>query len=105
MGGFQGQATDFDIHAREIIRLRAKLNEILAHHTKAPLSKLEQDTERDYFMSADEACEYGIIDKVLASHAAIDERSEEHTSELQSRTYLVCRLLLEKKKFDRLQTI
>ncbi len=74
MGGFQGQATDIDIHAREIIRLRAKLNEILAHHTGAPLSKLEQDTERDYFMSADEAREYGIIDKVLASRAAIDEK-------------------------------
>ncbi len=76
MGGFQGQATDIDIHAREIIRLRAKLNEILAHHTKAPLSKLEQDTERDYFMSADEACEYGIIDKVLASRAAIEEKDK-----------------------------
>lgn len=74
MGGFQGQATDIDIHAKEIIRLRAKLNEILAHHTGAPLAKLEQDTERDYFMSAEEAKEYGIIDKVLATRTDVEKK-------------------------------
>ncbi len=74
MGGFQGQATDIDIHAKEIIRLRAKLNEILAHHTGAPLAKLEQDTERDYFMSAEEAREYGIIDKVLATRTDAEKK-------------------------------
>ncbi len=74
MGGFQGQATDIDIHAKEIIRLRAKLNEILAYHTGAPLAKLEQDTERDYFMSAEEAKQYGIIDKVLATRADVEKK-------------------------------
>ena len=74
MGGFQGQATDIDIHAKEIIRLRAKLNEILAYHTGAPLAKLEQDTERDYFMSAEEAKEYGIIDKVLTIRTDVEKK-------------------------------
>ncbi len=67
MGGFQGQATDIDIQAKEIIRLRGELNGILAHHTGQTLEKVEQDTERDYFMSGDEACAYGLIDQVLAS--------------------------------------
>jgi ATP-dependent Clp protease protease subunit len=65
MGGFQGQATDIDIQAREILRLREDLNNILAKHTKQAIKKIQQDTERDYFMSGDEAREYGIIDEVV----------------------------------------
>ncbi|MDD3619197.1 MAG: ATP-dependent Clp endopeptidase proteolytic subunit ClpP [Desulfobulbaceae bacterium] len=67
MGGFQGQATDIDIHAREILRLRADLNRILAKHTGKPLKKVQADTERDFFMNAEEACKYGIVDRVLVS--------------------------------------
>ena len=67
MGGFQGQATDVDIHAREILRMREDLNKILARHTGKTLKKVQGDTERDNFMSPAQACEYGIIDKVLSS--------------------------------------
>jgi len=67
MGGFQGQATDIAIQAKEIIRLRGELNGILASHTGQTLEKVEQDTERDYFMSGEEACAYGLIDQVLQS--------------------------------------
>jgi ATP-dependent Clp protease protease subunit len=62
---FQGQATDIEIHAKEIIDTRNRLDEILAHHTKKDLEKVASDTERDYFMSAEEAKEYGIIDRVI----------------------------------------
>ena len=65
LGGFQGQATDIEIHAKEILRLKRYLNEKLAEFTGNPLEKVEQDTERDFFMSAYEAKEYGLIDKVL----------------------------------------
>lgn len=65
LGGVQGQATDIDIHAREILRTRQALNELLAKHTGQPLERIERDTERDFFMSADEALEYGIIDEVI----------------------------------------
>jgi len=65
MGGVQGQATDIEIHAKEILRLKAELNRILAENTGQPIEKIEQDTERDFFMSAEEAKEYGLIDKVL----------------------------------------
>jgi ATP-dependent Clp protease protease subunit len=65
LGGFQGQATDIEIHAREILRMKKLLNEYLAKHTGQPLEKIEQDTERDYFMSAYEAKDYGLIDKVI----------------------------------------
>jgi ATP-dependent Clp protease protease subunit len=65
MGGFQGQATDIDIQAREILRLKAKLNDMLAKHTRQPLERIEKDTDRDYFMGAGEAKEYGIIDEVI----------------------------------------
>ena len=65
MGGFQGQATDIDIHAKEILRLREDLNKILSKHTSHTIKKISADTERDNFMSADEAKKYGIIDKVL----------------------------------------
>lgn len=64
MGGAQGQATDIEIHAKEILRMRMFLNEILSHHTGQPLERIAQDTERDYFLSAQEAKEYGIIDEV-----------------------------------------
>ncbi len=75
MGGFQGQATDIDIQAREIIRLKAKLSEILASHTGADLEKVRHDTERDYFMSASEAVEYGLIDKILSSRSEMKTAS------------------------------
>ena len=67
LGGAQGQATDIEIHAREILRLRGVLNGILAERTGQPLDKIERDTERDYFMSADEAAAYGLVDKVIAT--------------------------------------
>jgi ATP-dependent Clp protease, protease subunit len=66
LAGFQGQATDIDIHAREILRTRDKLNELLVKHTGQPIDRIKNDTERDYFMSAMEAKEYGIIDEVIA---------------------------------------
>lgn len=72
MGGFQGQATDIAIQAKEIIRLRGELNGILASHTGQTLEKVEQDTERDYFMSGEEACAYGLIDQVLASRKELE---------------------------------
>ncbi len=65
LGGFQGQATDIDIHAREILRTRDNLNELLARHTEQPLERIRHDTERDYFMGPGEAKEYGIIDDVI----------------------------------------
>src|SRR5947207_9281539 len=67
-GGFQGQATDSEIHAREIIDVRKRLDEIIAKHTGQPLEKVAKDTERDYFMSAEEAKEYNIIDQVIEHH-------------------------------------
>ena len=73
MGGFQGQATDIDIQAREILRLKNDLNTQLAHHTKQPLEKIANDTERDYFMSAEEARVYGIVDKVLSNREELSE--------------------------------
>jgi ATP-dependent Clp protease protease subunit len=65
LGGFQGQATDIDIHAREILLIREKLNHILASHTGQPLEKIQQDTERDNFMGAEAARAYGLIDEIL----------------------------------------
>nr|WP_320013212.1 ATP-dependent Clp endopeptidase proteolytic subunit ClpP [uncultured Desulfobulbus sp.] len=67
LGGFQGQATDIDIHAKEILRTRNDLNTILAKHTGKSMKKIQADTERDNFMGAVEACEYGLVDKVLSS--------------------------------------
>jgi len=64
-GGYEGTATDIDIHAKEILRLKARLNEILAKHTGKDLAVIERDTERDFFMSAEEAVAYGLIDEVL----------------------------------------
>jgi ATP-dependent Clp protease protease subunit len=65
IGGLSGQATDIDIHAREILRIRASLNEIMARHTGQPLEKIERDVERDFWMSAQQAREYGIIDEII----------------------------------------
>ena len=67
LGGFQGQASDIDIHAREILLIREKLNAILAHHTGQPMDKIQQDTDRDNFLSAEDAVEYGLIDSVLSN--------------------------------------
>ncbi len=69
MSGLGGQATDIDIHAREILRMRARLNEILAEHTGQTVKQLEKDTERDHIMSAEEGREYGIIDDVIRQRA------------------------------------
>jgi len=67
LGGFQGQATDIAIHAREILKLKEHMNEMMAKHTGQPLEKVNEDVERDYFLTAQEACDYGLIDKVLSS--------------------------------------
>ena len=67
-GGFEGQATDIEIQAREVINVKRRLEEILSEHTGQPLERVSKDMERDYFMTADEAREYGIIDRVIARH-------------------------------------
>ena len=72
-GGFQGQATDIDIQAKEILRMKEDLNRLLAYHTKQSFEKIAADTERDYFLSASEAQEYGIIDKVLTNREELAE--------------------------------
>ena len=74
LGGFQGQASDFDIHAKEILSIRDRLNGLLAHHTGQDLEKVASDTDRDNFMTADDALEYGLIDRVVES------RSKENAS-------------------------
>jgi ATP-dependent Clp protease protease subunit len=76
MGGFQGQATDIDIQAKEILRLKAKLNDILARHTRQPIERIEKDTERDYFMGAGEAKEYGLIDDVIVHKKASEKKPQ-----------------------------
>ncbi len=73
LGGFQGQASDFEIHAREILTIRSRLNRLLAAHTGKTETEIDNDTERDNFMSADESVEYGIIDQVLSSRADPEE--------------------------------
>lgn len=73
MGGFQGQATDIDIHAREILRMREELNEILAKHTGQSLERLQVDTERDFFMTGEQAKKYGIIDEVVTKKTSADD--------------------------------
>ena len=72
LGGFQGQATDIDIHAREILRVRDRLNHVLAEHTGQPLDRIQADTDRDNFMSGEEAVDYGLIDSVI-SHRGLAE--------------------------------
>ncbi|MDX9700763.1 MAG: ATP-dependent Clp endopeptidase proteolytic subunit ClpP [Rhodocyclaceae bacterium] len=69
LGGFQGQASDIEIHAREILSIRERLNKMLADHTGQPVERIERDTDRDNFMGAQEAVEYGLVDKVLTSRA------------------------------------
>ena len=69
LGGFQGQASDIEIHAKEILYLKSKLNDILAHHTKQSVKKIAEDTDRDNFMSSDDAVAYGIVDKVINSRS------------------------------------
>ena len=73
LGGFQGQATDFEIHAREILAARTRLNRLLARHTGKKESVIDRDTERDNFMSAEESVEYGLIDQVLTSRTDSEE--------------------------------
>jgi ATP-dependent Clp protease protease subunit len=70
MGGVQGQASDIDIHARETLNLRKRMNVILADHTGRPVDDIARDTERDYYMSGDEAQEYGLIDRVVRDRGA-----------------------------------
>lgn len=76
MGGFQGQATDIEIHAREILRMKADLNKILAKHTGKTIKKIQADTERDFFMNAAEAFKYGIVDKVLVDRDKTDKEKD-----------------------------
>jgi len=71
LGGFQGQATDIDIHAREILKVRERLNQILAKHTQQSIETIQKDTERDNFMSAEEAVQYGLVDALLSSREAV----------------------------------
>ncbi len=73
MGGFQGQATDVDIHAQEILKTRSRLNEIIAKHAGQPVDKIADDTERDKFLSTDEALEYGLIDQQLTKRGDITD--------------------------------
>jgi ATP-dependent Clp protease protease subunit len=73
LGGFQGQATDIDIHAREILLVRERLNKILSNHTGQPMDKIETDTDRDNFLGAEQAREYGLIDEILVSRTADGE--------------------------------
>jgi ATP-dependent Clp protease protease subunit len=76
LAGFQGQATDIDIHAKEILKTRDTLNELLAKHTGKPVTKIKEDTERDYFMSSDEAKNYGLIDEVIVQKKAPESKDK-----------------------------
>lgn len=76
LGGFQGQASDIEIHAREILLIREKLNKILAHHSGQSLETIDEDTERDNFMSAEDSKEYGLIDEVLGARGEDSDSSE-----------------------------
>jgi ATP-dependent Clp protease protease subunit len=76
LGGFSGQASDFDIHAKEILLIREKLNKVLAHHTGQTMKKIQADTDRDNFLSATDAVTYGLIDQVLTDRSAIPEKTD-----------------------------
>jgi ATP-dependent Clp protease protease subunit len=76
IAGFQGQASDIDIHAREVLQTRDRLNALLARHTGQPLKRIQKDTDRDHFMSGDEAIEYGLIDTVLSQRGDAEKPSE-----------------------------
>ncbi len=75
-GGFQGQATDIDIQAREILRMREEINNILAYHTSQPIDKIHADTERDFFMSGNESVEYGLIDSVVDKKSRKNDKGD-----------------------------
>lgn len=77
LGGTQGQATDIDIHAKEILKMRDTLNNILFEHTGQPIEKVRKDTERDYFMTSEEAKEYGIVDKVITTREMQNQLSKD----------------------------
>ena len=79
MGGYQGQASDIAIQAKEMLRMKNALNQILVHHTGKPLTQIQEDTDRDYFMSGTEASEYGIIDNVIVSRAELNDLTETET--------------------------
>jgi len=81
LGGFQGQATDIEIHAREILKLKDSLNEMMAKNTGQPLEKLADDVERDYFLTAQEAADYGLVDKVLSSRAEVPTGGSDDNAE------------------------
>jgi ATP-dependent Clp protease protease subunit len=76
IAGFQGQASDIDIHAREVLQTRDRLNNILAKHTGQPLERIQTDTDRDYFMSGDDSIKYGLIDSVLAQRGEVEASGE-----------------------------
>jgi ATP-dependent Clp protease protease subunit len=69
LGGYQGQATDIEIHAKEILDMKQRLNEIMAYHTGRPLEEVEKDTDRDNFLTASQAVDYGLIDKVISDRS------------------------------------
>lgn len=73
MGGFSGQASDIDIHAKEILRLKGELNKILSESTGQPIDRIEVDTDRDFFMSGDQAVEYGIVDSVISTRPTLEQ--------------------------------
>jgi len=75
LGGFQGQATDIEIHAREILKLKERLNQMLAQNTGQPVERIAEDVERDFFLTAEDACDYGLIDKVLTRRPDADGES------------------------------
>jgi ATP-dependent Clp protease protease subunit len=77
LGGTQGQATDIDIHAKEILKMRDTLNHILSKHTGQPIQKVKKDTERDYFMTSEESKEYGIVDKVITTREMQNQLSSD----------------------------
>jgi len=76
MGGVQGQATDIAIHSKEILRMKDEINQILAHHTRQPIEKIEKDSERDFFMNGDQARDYGLIDEVIFKKELPQEQKE-----------------------------
>ncbi len=81
LGGAQGQATDIQIQANEILRMKDTLNEILSFHTGQDIKKISKDTDRDYFMSAEESLEYGIVDKVVANRSELEEEIDDSSKE------------------------
>jgi ATP-dependent Clp protease protease subunit len=81
LGGTQGQATDIKIQAEEILKMKDKLNQMLSYHTGQDIERVAQDTERDYFMSAEQAKEYGIVDKVVADRSELEDQDDDSSKE------------------------